>query len=254
MENIYMKRRVTIFAVFLMLIAANCVSADEIRIVGAGAAMATIFSPIKESFESSTGHKLKLTVTSPVKSIIALSKGEADIAAAAVEPREIVAAAAREGVIIDPAALESFIIAQDHTVVFLDKSNTVKNLSKKQLKEIFTGNIKNWKDVGGPDINIIIVWGNTPGQNSNFASKIMDGKDVAPNVKVATDYLNIREVVAKTPGAIGIGPHGILNPSVNSPEISLILRPINIFTMGKPSVKAHIVLDYYREEFGFLGN
>jgi phosphate transport system substrate-binding protein len=249
-----MKRRVTIFAVFLILIAANCVSADEIRIVGAGAAMSTIFSPIKESFESSTGHKLQLTVTSPAKSIIALSKGEADIATAAVEPRDIIAAAAKEGVSIEPASIESFVIGQAHTIIFTDKSNKVKKLSKKQLKGIFTGKINNWKEVGGANRKIVVVWGDTPGQNRQFEDKIMDSESVTLNAKRATDYANIRDVVAKTPGAVGIAPHGLLNNKINSPEIPFLFRPINVYTKGKPSEKAHIVLDYYREEFGFLGN
>jgi len=228
--------------------------AEEISIVGAGAAMSTVFSPIKESFEKSTGHSLKLTVTSPAKSIIALSKGEADMAAVAVEPGDIFEAAAKEGVTIDPATIDSFVIGQDRTVVFIDKSNKVKTLSKRQLKGIFTGKTTNWKEVGGADRKIVVVWGNTPGQNAAFVNKIMDGEAVTSNAKVATDYANIREVVSKTPGAIGIDPHGLLNASVNSPDTPLLLRPINVYTKGKPSEKALIVLDYYREEFGLFGN
>lgn len=238
----------------LLVITSSIAMAEEIKIVGAGAAMATIFSQIKESFEKSTGHQLKLTVMSPAKSIIALSKGEADIATAAVEPSDIIKAAAKEGVIIDPATIESFVIGQDRTIVFIDKSNKLKTLSKRQLKDIFAGKITNWKNVGGADRKIIVVWGNTPGQNANFINKIMDGVSLTSNVKVATDYANIRDVVSKTPGAIGIDTHGLLNASVNSPETPFLIRPINVYTKGKPSEKAHIVLDYYREEFGFFNN
>jgi phosphate transport system substrate-binding protein len=238
----------------MLVISSSLAMAEEIRVVGAGAAMSSIFSPIKESFEKSTGHTLKLTVTSPAKSIISLWKGEADIAAAAVEPNDIIKAAAKEGVTIDPATIESFVIGQDRTVVFIDKSNRVKSLSKKQLKDIFSGKITNWKEVGGADCKIIVVWGNTPGQNAAFIHKIMDGEAVTSEKKVATDYANIREVVANTTCAIGIDTHGLLNASVNSPETPVLLRPINIYTKGKPSDKAHIVLDYYREEFGFFEN
>lgn len=43
------------------------------------------------------------------------------------------------------------IIGYDAIAVFVHKDNPVKSLSKEQLKGIFTGQIKNWKEVGGPD-------------------------------------------------------------------------------------------------------
>jgi len=243
-----------ILLTLMIVITSSAAMAEEIRVIGAGAAMSTIFSPIKDSFEKSTGHTLKLTVTSPTKAIIALAKGEADMATAAVEPNEIVSAAAREGVTIDPSNLESFVIGRAHTIVFVHKSNKLKALSKKQLKGIFTGKLKNWREVGGNNQKIIVVWGDTPGQNAQFVSSIMDGESVMSNHKIATDYVNIREIVSKTPGAIGIDPHGLLSPKINAPEVPFLLRPINVYTMGKPSANAHILLDYYREEFGFFGN
>ena len=239
---------------FLLLMSSSFAMAEEIRVTGAGAAMSAIFSPIKESFEKSTGHKLKLTITSPAKSLIALWKGEADIATATGEPVQVIDAAAKEGVTIDPATIESFVIGQNRTVVFVDKANKVKSLSKKQLKNIFTGKVKNWQELGGANRKITVVWGKTPGQNALFTSRIMDGEALTPNAQAATDYENIRDIVAKTPGAIGIGPFGLIKPTIKSPQVPLLLSPINVYTKGKPSEKARLVLDYYREEFGFFGN
>lgn len=45
-------------------------------------------------------------------------------------------------------------ICYDAIAIFVHKDNPVKNLSKEQLKGIFTGQIKNWKDVGGKDAPI----------------------------------------------------------------------------------------------------
>lgn len=46
------------------------------------------------------------------------------------------------------------IIGYDAIAVFVHQSNPVRSLTKKQLKGIFTGQIKNWKEVGGPDAPI----------------------------------------------------------------------------------------------------
>ena len=44
--------------------------------------------------------------------------------------------------------------AKDGITIFLHESNPVKELSIKQLSDIFSGRVTNWKEVGGPDANI----------------------------------------------------------------------------------------------------
>jgi phosphate transport system substrate-binding protein len=49
------------------------------------------------------------------------------------------------------------IIGYDAVAIFVNKKNPVKNLSKDQVKGIFTGKITNWKEVGGNDAKIVVV-------------------------------------------------------------------------------------------------
>ena len=49
------------------------------------------------------------------------------------------------------------IVALDGIAVIVDKNNSIKNLTKQQLADIYTGKVKNWKEVGGADQNIVVV-------------------------------------------------------------------------------------------------
>ncbi len=250
-----MRRCLTLIFSCAFMFACAAASADEIRVEGGGAAVHAVFIPMKELFEKSTGHKLIVTVTTPIKGLIALEKGKADVATAAVGLTDLIKGAAREGVIIDPATLDYKIIAEEHTVVMLHKSNRVRSLSKEQLKGIFTGKIRNWKEVGGVDSEIVVVWGkDTPGQNAQFSEIILDNAPLTPNAKPATDYVGIRDVVIQTVGSIGIDPHGISNVQVTIPETPRLVRPILVITKGKPSVAQKQLFDFYRDEFAFLSN
>ena len=53
--------------------------------------------------------------------------------------------------------LQEITVAYDGITIITNKSNPVKNLTTAQLRDIFMGNIKNWKDLGGADEKIIVL-------------------------------------------------------------------------------------------------
>lgn len=59
------------------------------------------------------------------------------------------------------------------------KENKVQNLTTKQLQDIFTGKIKNWKEVGGEDHEIVVVTRSVgSGTRVNYIEKALDGVDI----------------------------------------------------------------------------
>lgn len=228
-------------------------SAEEIRVDGGGAAVSAVFMPMKESYENTTGDTLKISYSTPAKALIALEKGAVDIIAAAVPLPVILRDIEKEGVMIDPKILEARVIERNRIVVVLHSYNDVKKLSKRQLKSIFTGKITDWKEVGGDDGKIMVVWSKeTPGQNYLFSQQILDGEPVTGIALNAANIYEIREIVGRTPGAIGINPAGLVSAQVAVPETPVVESDIIVITKGSPSPKVQRVIDFYLKEVSLL--
>lgn len=99
----------------------------------------------------------------------------------------------------------------DHEVAVItvapvvNKDLGVKNLTSKQLKNIFTGKIKNWKEVGGPDLKIMLVTRPTSsGTRALFKQYALGGAEEASKSALETDDSGtLMETVEKNKGAIG---------------------------------------------------
>ena len=87
----------------------------------------------------------------------------------------------------------------------VNKDVGVKDLTKQQLIDIFTGKTKNWKDVGGPDEDIVLVTRPTSsGTRATFQKYALDGNEEASNASMETDDSGVLlQNVTDTKGAIG---------------------------------------------------
>jgi phosphate transport system substrate-binding protein len=83
-------------------------------------------------------------------------------------------------------------------------SNSVKSLTLPQLKEIFAGNITNWKEVGGADAAIVAVTeASGGGIRTTLEEQLMDGRAVAQQARQVANGPQIPLIVKQLPGAIG---------------------------------------------------
>lgn len=95
--------------------------------------------------------------------------------------------------------------AKDGITVFLHPSNKVKELTMKQLGQIFRGEIKNWKEVGGADQNIKLYGReNSSGTYVFFQEHVLEG-DFAANCQTLPGTAAVVNGVKKDPNGIGYG-------------------------------------------------
>jgi phosphate transport system substrate-binding protein len=97
-------------------------------------------------------------------------------------------------------------VALDGLAIFANKDNPVKELSLDQLRKIYTGQVKSWKDVGGPD-RPIVLYGreNNSGTYAYFKEHVLQNDDFAADTQTLPGTAAVVNAVAKDPGAIGYG-------------------------------------------------
>ena len=117
------------------------------------------------------------------------------------------------------------VVAQGFAVV-INKNLNVTNLTKKQIQDIFSGTIKNWKEVGGPDKEIIIVHRpSSSGTRATFVKTILDNKKELENDKIGvTQESNgaVVQAMEKSDGSISYVGLSYLNSDEAKSKLSAV--------------------------------
>jgi phosphate transport system substrate-binding protein len=97
-------------------------------------------------------------------------------------------------------------VAMDGLSVYLNESNPVSELSIEQLRLIFTGKIKNWKELGGPDAKITVYSReNSSGTYEFFKENVLLGRDFAASAQTMQGTAAVLQAVAKDKNGVGYG-------------------------------------------------
>jgi phosphate transport system substrate-binding protein len=132
--------------------------------------------------------------------IAALRIGQCDIAAASR------AAIQEEKELAKEANLEmnDYPIATYSVAIIAHANSPVANLTKDQVREIFTGKTRNWKEVGGPDAAInLYIRDPISGACLGFKEIAMKNEEYASHPKLHTNYTSLVTAVAADPNGIG---------------------------------------------------
>lgn len=96
--------------------------------------------------------------------------------------------------------------AKDGLALYVHESNPVKELSLEQIREIYKGNITNWKQVGGNDAKIILYSReNNSGTYVYFKDNVLNGDDFAPSAQNMPGTAAVVNAIAKDKNGIGYG-------------------------------------------------
>lgn len=96
--------------------------------------------------------------------------------------------------------------ARDGLAVYLPESSPVSELTIAQVKDIYTGKIKNWKELGGSDTKIILYGReNNSGTYVYFRDNVLGGKDFAAAMQSMPGTAAVVNAVSKDPNSIGFG-------------------------------------------------
>ena len=111
------------------------------------------------------------------------------------------------------------IVAIDGIAVVVDAANTVEDLTKQQLSDIYEGKITNWKDAGGNDAPIVVV-GRESGSGTRSAfEELLKLEDMCKYSNELDSTGAVMAKVASTPGAIGYVSLDVLDDTVKAVKL-----------------------------------
>lgn len=111
------------------------------------------------------------------------------------------------------------VVALDGIAVITDKSNTVADLTSEDLAKIYTGEITNWKDLGGND-EAIVVLGREAGSGTRDAfEELLDVKDSCAYAQELDSTGAVLAKVGSTTGAIGYVSLDVVDDTVNAVSV-----------------------------------
>jgi len=152
-----------------------------------------------------------------------------------------------------------FAVAYDCIVPIVHPSNSVRNLTLDQLKAIYKGEIKNWKELGGPDRTVVVISRDTSsGTYEVWEEKVMKKERVYPGALLQASNGAVAQAVSKNKNAIGYIGIGYMNEGVKaltvngirgSEETTLngtypVSRPLYMFTRGWPQGEVASFVNY----------
>jgi phosphate transport system substrate-binding protein len=224
--------------------------AAEFRLGTGETAWATVLQYVLAPFEKASGIKVDYLKVGSGKAFLELLKGNVEATTSDATLEELLAKAKKDGV--EPGSAEQFRtvpLAKFKVAAVVHKDNPVASLSKDQLVAVFSGKATNWKEVGGPDLPILIVWNKlSEGTNYLFTKTILDKTPISTEKMDVDRNEEVRQTVSTTAEAVGILPTGIVDASVKAIEIPDVSKDILFVTKGEPNHAAKKFLQFLQGE------
>ncbi|SCI20643.1 Phosphate-binding protein pstS precursor [uncultured Clostridium sp.] len=164
------------------------------------------------------------------------------------------------------SGLKETIIATDGIAVITNSANNVTDLTLDQVRDIYTGKITNWKDVGGNDAPIVVVSREDgSGTRDGFQEKVgFESEELVSDATISDGSGNIKSTVEGNENAIGYISFGYVDEKVNSVKIDgveinhetianneyVIARPFILVNKDGISDNAQSLIDFILSDEG----
>lgn len=210
--------------------------------------------------KKNAGKKVQVTGGGSGTGIAALVNGTTDIANSSRPIKSDEAAKVRDRYNVLPAETA---VAKDGVALYVNEANGVSQLTVEQVRDIYLGDVTNWKQVGGADAPIVLYSReNSSGTYVFFKDNVLKGEDFAASAQTLPGTAAVVNAVSKEKNGIGYGGaayakgvkevkivgkdgQGYLPSAENVKAGKYALsRPLFVYTRGKASGEAKDFIDY----------
>jgi phosphate transport system substrate-binding protein len=152
---------------------------------------------------------------------------------------------------LDYSKLKSFEISTTRVSFVVHQANPVRKISLASMKKVLTGEITNWKDLGGNDMPIrLVIVGGGGGVITSVETQMLDGHTVsAPNILYVKTAIQLVQIVEQERNSLGFAQLALTRQK-GIPEI-LTEKPVeqtlSLITLGEPTPAMQAVIEAARQ-------
>jgi len=244
------KTFVGIGVIIFLIIATSPLFSTVIRIgTGAGPAEA-ILLPLQALYEQQSGNKLDIKYIGPDLAWKELDEGTIDMAFSGLTQSKWKQLMEIKGIPISKSGNFLYtIITKSLIKIIAHKNSTPSQITPENIKAVFSGEITNWKDLGGMDTAVKLVLAKVAtGTNMLFSEAMMQNAAYPEQVVWQETSSKVMGFIAKTPGAIGFVPDKNIDEALVKIILhSEIIRPIALMVKGQSTPEINQFIQFLKE-------
>jgi phosphate transport system substrate-binding protein len=229
----------------LIVVAGTAMAGNNVVIKGSTTVLPIAQTVLEAYMKAHPGVNISLSGGGSGEGIKALMDKSTDIATSSREIKDKEVSQAKEKG-VNPVA---HIVAIDAIVPIVNPKNKVKDLTIDQLSQIYQGKITNWKEVGGDNLQIVVISrDSSSGTFESWGELVLSKAKVTPKAQLQASSGAIVQAISKNRYAIGYIGIGYLNKSVKGLTVGgvpataqtalskeyPIARPLYMYTSGEP--------------------
>jgi phosphate transport system substrate-binding protein len=239
--------RIVRFAICLVIVSLGSAAiAEPILLNGSTTVINMLVGPHQAEIEAASQQQIVLTGNGSQRGLADLIAGKVQVAMISV-PLELEVAKinSKQPGAIDLARLRAHAVGMARVAFVVNPENPVRQLSREQITDVLVGKIHNWLDVGGLDLEIIIVTAHSgDGMRTMVENTFLPGRELAKDARVMTNVTQIPKVVAQVAGAIGIIAASSLDASVvEIKQDADLTTPLILVTIGDGTPQVRQVIN-----------
>ena len=229
-----MKKIISLLTVAVLLVCAltGCGGNKDAVATDGSTSMNKVIGALGEAFEADTGITVTYNATGSGAGIQAVQEGRCDIGLASRNLKDKEKA----------NGLEGTILAFDGIAIIVNPNNPVSDLDVETIAKIYTGEVKNWKEVGGNDAEIVLIGREAGSGTRDGFESITDTEDKCKYRQELTSTGDVITTVASNPGAIGYASLASVKDTVKALTVGGVVASEETIKDGSYVVQRPFVL------------
>jgi ABC-type phosphate transport system substrate-binding protein len=237
--------------------AAPAAGADTLTIQGSSTFSANILTPNQPMIEALSGQSLKIVGIRSDIGLLRLLARQAEFAVISTPLQQAIESLRTNSPDLPYDRLTAFPVSQVRVAFAVNPSNPVRKVDMSVIRRVLSGEVTNWKDLGGPDLQIRVAYVQAGGGVTLcVAGQLFGGRALTPANPIRVSFgSQVIKVVEQEPRALGIAQLGLVNdhqlPELMTNEV--IEQELSLVTLGEPSPEQQSVINAVRQVAASLG-